>query len=140
MTLKRSIHIALAGLLLVSATACAESTRTESSRMDWRQDGARLTIESAQGTVNITAASPASRFGVQAGDQVLRVDGTPVHKVGELTDALAASDKTSVPVTVRRAGRDQVVSAPTAAWRAVQPPPPPPPPRPPAPPSPPDRP
>ncbi|WP_421569700.1 PDZ domain-containing protein [Stenotrophomonas sp. PD6] len=137
MTIKTSLHIALAGLLLVSATACAEGTRTESSRMDWRQDGARLTLESAQGAVNVTAASPASRFGVQAGDQVLRVDGVPVHKVGELTDALSASDKASVPVTVRRAGRDQVVSVPTAAWRAVQPPPPP---RPPAPPSPPDRP
>jgi S1-C subfamily serine protease len=137
MTMKTSTRVALATLLLVSTTACAESTRTESSRMDWRQEGARLTIESAQGTVNITAASPASRFGVQAGDQVLRVDGRPVHKVGELTDALAASDKTSVPVTVRRAGREQVVSAPTAAWRAVQPPPPP---QPPTPPSPPDRP
>lgn len=132
-----SIRIALAALLLVSTTACAESTRTESSSMDWRQDGARLTIESGQGTVSITAATPAGRFGVQAGDEVLRVDGVPVHKVGELTDALSASDKASVPVTVRRAGRDQVVSAPTAAWRAVQPPPPP---RPPAPPSPPDRP
>ncbi|MGH8038352.1 MAG: PDZ domain-containing protein [Stenotrophomonas sp.] len=137
MTMKTSTRLALAALLLVSTTACAEGTRTESSRMDWRQDGARLTIESAQGTVNITAASPASRFGVQAGDQVLRVDGKPVHKVGELTDALSASDEASVPVTVRRAGRDQVVSAPTAAWRAVQPPPPP---APPAPPSPPDRP
>ncbi|HDS0925288.1 TPA: PDZ domain-containing protein [Stenotrophomonas maltophilia] len=132
-----SIRIALAALLLVSTTACAESTRTESSSMDWRQDGARLTIESGQGTVSITAATPVGRFGVQAGDEVLRVDGVPVHKVGELTDALSASDKASVPVTVRRAGRDQVVSVPTAAWRAVQPPPPP---RPPAPPSPPDRP
>lgn len=132
-----SIRIALAALLLVSTTACAESTRTESSSMDWRQDGARLSIESEQGTVSITAAKPASRFGVQAGDQVLRVDGVPVHKVGELTDALSASDKPSVPVTVRRAGRDQVVSVPTAAWRVVQPPAPP---RPPAPPSPPDRP
>ena len=132
-----SIRIALAALLLVSTTACAESTRTESSSMDWRQDGARLTIESGQGTVSTTPATPAGRFGVQAGDEVLRVDGVPVHKVGELTDALSASDKASVPVTVRRAGRDQVVSVPTAAWRAVQPPPPP---RPPTPPSPPDRP
>lgn len=132
-----SIRIALAALLLLSSTACAEGTRTESSRMDWRQDGARLGIASAQDTVSITAATPTGRFGVQAGNQVLRVDGVPVHKVGELTDALSASDKPSVPVTVRRAGRDQVISVPTAAWRAVQPPPPP---RPPAPPSPPDRP
>jgi len=131
------IRITLAALLLISTTACAESTRTESSRMDWRQDGARLTLESGQGVVSVTAASPASRFGVQAGDQVLRVDGVPVRKVGELTDALSASDNASVPVTVRRGGRDQVVSVPTAAWRAVQPPPPP---RPPAPPSPPERP
>ncbi|WP_313348059.1 PDZ domain-containing protein [Stenotrophomonas sp.] len=131
------IRLALAVMLLVSTTACAESTRSESSRMDWRQDGARLTIESAQGVVSITAASPASRFGVQAGDQVLRVDGVAVQKVGALTDALGASDKATVPVTVRRAGRDQVLSVPTAAWRALRPPPAP---RPPSPPSPPDRP
>ena len=131
------IRLTLAALLLISTTACAESAQSESSRMDWRRDGARLTLESEQGAVSVTAASPASRFGVQAGDQVLRVDGVPVRKVGELTDALSASDKASVPVTVRRAGRDQVVSVPTSAWRAVQPPTPP---RPPAPPSPPERP
>lgn len=135
-----SLRIVIVALLLISTAACAESRQTESSRMDWRQDGARLTIESEQGAVNITAASPASRFGVQVGDQVLRVDSVTVRKVGELTDALSASDKASVPVTVRRAGRDQVVSVPTAAWRAVQPPPPPRPPTPPAPPSAPDRP
>jgi S1-C subfamily serine protease len=131
------IRLGLAVMLLMSTTACAESTRSESSRMDWRQDGARLSIESAQGVVSITAASPASRFGVQAGDQVLRVDGVPVQKVGALTEALGASDKATVPVTVRRAGRDQVLSVPTAAWRALRPPAAP---RPPSPPTPPDRP
>lgn len=134
------LRLALAVLLLVSTTACAESTRTESSRMDWRQDGARLTVESKEGVVSIIAASPANRFGVQAGDQVLRVDGAPVQKVGALTDALGASDKATLPVTVRRGGRDQVISVPTAAWRAVRPAAPPRPPSPPSPPSPPDRP
>jgi S1-C subfamily serine protease len=129
-----SLRIALLALLLASTAACAESTRTESSRMDWHQDGARLTVESEQGVVTIAAASPASRFGVQAGDQVLRVDGVAVQKVSALTDALGNSDKDMLPVTVRRAGHDQVVSVPTAAWRALRPPPAP------RPPSPPDRP
>ncbi len=134
------LRIALLGLLLASTTACAEGQRTESSRMDWRQDGARLTVESEQGVVTVTAASPATRFGVQAGDQVLRVDGVPVQGVDNLTRTLGSSDKASVPVTVRRAGRVEVVSAPTAAWRAVQPPAPPAPPAAPAPPAPPTRP
>ncbi|WP_367347055.1 PDZ domain-containing protein [Stenotrophomonas bentonitica] len=129
------LRAALLGLALLSTSACAESTRSESSRMDWRQDGARLTVESAQGVVTIVAASPTARFGVQAGDQVLRVDGVPVQRVDDLTAALSSSDKVTVPVTVRRSGRVEVVSAPTAAWRAVQPPPPPAPPAPPAPPS-----
>jgi len=128
----RSVLLALA---MISTSACAQSSRTESSRMDWRQDGARLTVESEHGVVTITAASPAARFGVQAGDQVLRVDGVPVQRVEGLTGALGSSDKASVPVTVRRAGRVEVLSVPTAAWRAVQPPPPPAPPAPPAPPS-----
>ncbi|MFI8719794.1 PDZ domain-containing protein [Stenotrophomonas sp. NPDC077464] len=128
------LRIALLGLLLACTTACAEGKRTESSRMDWRQDGAHLTVESEQGVVTITAASPATRFGVQAGDQVLRVDGVPVERVDNLTRTLGASDKASLPVTVRRAGRVEVVSVPTAAWRAVQAPAPPAPPSPPSPP------
>lgn len=131
----QTIRSVLLVLALVSTSACAESTRTESSRMDWREDGARLTVESGQGVITITAASPAARFGVQAGDQVLRVDGVPVQRVDGLTGALGSSDKASVPVTVRRSGRVEVISVPTAAWRAVQPPPPPAPPAPPAPPS-----
>ena len=129
-------RIGLVSLLLATA-ACSQSGRTETSRMDVRGDGNHLSLEAKQGVVSVLAASPAGRFGVNAGDRVLRVDGQPVSSVTTLTSALAGSGKATVPVVVQRNGSEQTLTVTTAPWRALRAPGPP---RPPSPPTPPERP
>ncbi|MCF7751455.1 PDZ domain-containing protein [Bacillus subtilis subsp. subtilis] len=117
--------------LLLAAPVGAATTRTESSRLEWREDGMHLAVEASQGVMRVRNAVPAGRFGVRAGDQILKVDGQPVHRVDDLTAGLARSARTQVPVTLLRDGREQVVEVSTTAWRGVLPPAPPPPPAPP---------
>jgi S1-C subfamily serine protease len=123
--------------LLLATAACSQSGRTETSRMDVRSDGNHLSLEAKQGVVSVLAASPTGRFGVNAGDRVLRVDGQPVSSVSAFTSALTGSGKATVPVVVQRDGSEQTLTVTTAPWQAIRAPEPP---RPPSPPSPPDRP
>ncbi len=126
--------------LLLATAACSQSGRTETSRMDVRGDGNHLSLEAKQGVVSVLAASPTGRFGVNAGDRVLRVDGQPVTSVTALTSALTGTGKATVPVVVQRNGSEQTLSVTTAPWQAIRAPQAPRPPAPPSPPSPPDRP
>jgi S1-C subfamily serine protease len=123
--------------LLLATAACSQSGRTETSRMDVRSYGNHLSLEAKQGVVSVLAASPTGRFGVNAGDRVLRVDGQPVSSVSAFTSALTGSGKATVPVVVQRDGSEQTLTVTTAPWQAIRAPEPP---RPPSPPSPPDRP
>lgn len=129
-------RVGLAALVLATA-ACSPGGRTETSRMDVRGKGNHLSLEAKQGVVSVLAASPAGRFGVNAGDRVLRVDGKPVSSVTALTAALTGSRAPTVPVVVQRNGSEQTLTVSTAPWLAIRAPEPP---RPPSPPSPPDRP
>ncbi len=124
-------------VLALATAACSQGGRTETSRMDVRSNGAHLSLEARQGVVSVLAASPAERFGVNAGDRVLRVDGQPVTSVSALTSAMTGSRTPTVPVVVQRNGGEQTLMVTTAPWQAIRPPEPP---RPPSPPSPPERP
>ncbi|WP_312317210.1 PDZ domain-containing protein [Stenotrophomonas sp.] len=129
-------RIGLAALALATA-ACSQGGRTETSRMDVRSNGTHLSLEARDGVVSVLAASPAGRFGVNAGDRVLRVDGHAISSVTALTSALTDSRAPTVPVVVQRNGSEQTLTVTTALWQAIRAPEPP---RPPDPPSPPGRP
>lgn len=51
-----------------------------------------------------TAGGAAARAGVQAGDLLVAVNGTPVSRIEQVREALARSDK-SVALLIQRDGR-----------------------------------
>ncbi|EOW2137518.1 PDZ domain-containing protein [Stenotrophomonas sp. GD03908] len=117
-------------LLPLPALAGGGSAQT----LEWRQDGARLSLHSTEGQVHVDAASPEARFGVRSGDRILRVDDTAVRQVEHLAVALRHSNAATAYLLLRRDRRELTVAVNAAAWRQaleVPPPPVPPPPAPP---------
>lgn len=127
----------LLSVLLASAPAlAATTTTTETGRLEWREGDHHLVVDADNGIVRVTAIEPASDFGVRNGDRILRIDGRPVRRIDDLTDVLARSSRTRLPVTVLRKGSQTTLEVNTAAWRRVLPAEPAAPPQPPAPPRP----
>lgn len=123
----RACAMLLMMLLPLPALAGGDSRQA----LEWRQDGARLSLWSTEGEVQVAAARPETRFGVRSGDRILQVDGTPVHEVEHLADALRDSGAPTAHLRVQRGGRELTVPVNSSAWRqalAVPPPPAPPPP------------
>ncbi|WP_199161320.1 PDZ domain-containing protein, partial [Stenotrophomonas maltophilia] len=115
-------------LLPLPALAGGGSAQT----LEWRRDGARLSLRSTEGQVHVEAASPEVRFGVRSGDRILRVDDTAVRRVEHLAEALRHSHAASAYLLLRRDKRELTVAVNAAAWRqALEVPPPPAPPPPP---------
>lgn len=54
----------------------------------------------------ITSGSPAERAGIQVGDQVLRVDGTPVNNLEQAAGLLRSDRPKPVGLTLGRAGKE----------------------------------
>ncbi|WP_414495632.1 PDZ domain-containing protein [Stenotrophomonas maltophilia] len=128
----RACAICLMLLLPLPALAGGGSAQT----LEWRQDGARLSLRSTEGQVHVDAASPEVRFGVRRGDRILRMDDTAVRRVEHLAVALRHSYAATAYLLLRRDKRELTVAVDAAAWRqALDAPPPPPPPPPPAPPA-----
>ncbi len=121
--------------LLASAPALAAttSTQTETGRLEWREGDHHLVVDANQGMVRITATEPAAYFGVRSGDRILRIDGKPVRTIADLTDTLATTSRSRLPMTVLRKGSETTLDVDTAAWRKVAPAAPPAPPAPPSP-------
>ncbi|HDS1039164.1 TPA: PDZ domain-containing protein [Stenotrophomonas maltophilia] len=126
----RALALWMALALPLPALAGSSTTQT----MDWEQDGARLTLRSTEGQVQVDAARPEARFGVRRGDRILRVDDTPVRQIDQLAAALRKADKAQAYLLLRRDGRTLSVPVAVPTWRAVLVPPPAPPPPPPPPP------
>ena len=122
---------ALLGLLLLPLPALAGAGSAQT--LEWRQEGARLSLRSTEGQVHVDAASPEARFGVRSGDRILRVDDTAVRRVEHLAVALRHSYASTAYLLLRRDKRELTVAVDAAAWRqALDAPPPPAPPAPPA--------
>lgn len=100
-------------LLPLPALAGGGSAQT----LEWRRDGARLSLRSTEGQVHVEAASPEVRFGVRSGDRILRVDDTAVRRVEHLAEALRHSHAASAYLLLRRDKRELTVAVNAAAWR-----------------------
>ncbi len=72
----------------------------------------KLETDSLQTGVIVTqvvGGSPADRVGLQPGDFLVRLNGAPIHKVGDVKDALDRGAR-QWQVTIRRAGRTMSVT------------------------------
>ncbi|MBX3227684.1 MAG: PDZ domain-containing protein [Labilithrix sp.] len=69
-------------------------------------------IDETSMRVRVAAASPAAAAGFRDGDQILRVDGAPVHDWDTLKREVAARPETPVLVAVRR-GEEELTLTPT---------------------------
>jgi regulator of sigma E protease len=77
-----------------------------------------LGLELAGGSVSIGSVLPdgsAAKAGLQAGDEVLAVEGRTVTRAADLIDVLRARAEREVPLTIRRSGLEQrIVVVPQA--------------------------
>ncbi|MEE1939202.1 trypsin-like peptidase domain-containing protein [Streptomyces sp. TRM 70361] len=79
--------------------------------MDYSGDGARITPEAKRGSEPVVPGGPADRAGVEAGDVITAVDGTPVHSGEELIVRIRShrpGDR--LELTVERGGAERSVS------------------------------
>jgi len=58
----------------------------------------------------VATGMPAAEAGLAAGDRIMAVDGNPVHRWDEVSDAIRASNGAAVVLTVDRAGAEQKIS------------------------------
>lgn len=110
----------LLSLLLASAPAlAATTTQNETARLEWRDADHHLVVDANNGIVRVTTTEPTGYFGVRSGDRILRIDGKPVRRIDDLTEVLARSRSTRLPLTVLRRGSETSLDVNTAAWRQV---------------------
>lgn len=122
--------------LLLASTPALAAAQNETARLEWRDTDHHLVVDASNGIVRVTTTEPDGYFGVRSGDRILRVDGRPVRRIDDVSEVLARSSRTRLPVTVLRRGSEATVEVNTAAWRNVVPVDAPAPPAPPPPPSP----
>jgi membrane-associated protease RseP (regulator of RpoE activity) len=78
--------------------------------------GARVGHDGQQLFISmVTPAGPAARAGLQVGDVLLAVDGTPVTSLPEAIKRLNGAPGSTVVLKVRRAGAEQSVSVTRAS-------------------------
>ena len=114
------INALLLSALLASAPAlAATTTQNETERLEWRDADHHLVVDANNGIVRVSTTEPTGYFGVRSGDRILRIDGRPVRRIDDLTEVLARSRSTRLPLTVLRRGSETSVEVTTAAWRQV---------------------
>jgi S1-C subfamily serine protease len=118
-------------LLLVACAAGAAGH--DDAAYAWRDNGRALSMQDhGSGTgVEVTQASPAPLFGLQAGDLIVAVDAQPVRSLGALMAALERHRGTIATLQVQRNGKQRLLRWGVAELRTLLPTPPPAPPAPP---------
>jgi hypothetical protein len=136
-------HLFASTLLLLAvaiappAHAGLQFAHTTVDAFSWASDGQAFGLHSQTGGgIVVTRAEPSPFHGLQRGDVILAVDGSPVRQVEQFTRALLG--RTSpVRLRVRRGHAETTLVWSHADYRLFAPPEPPAPPQPPAPPPPP---
>jgi hypothetical protein len=71
-----------------------------------------VTMEQRESAVFVTELAhngPAATAGLEAGDQIMAIDGLPVSRTEDVVKYVPGAPGTSVSVTIRRTGREQVI-------------------------------
>ena len=78
---------------------------TTDDSLSWRNPGHALQLSSSKTTgITVTKVVPESLWGLQVGDVITAVDGTPVKHVSELMDRFRASRPAAVKLRLLRGG------------------------------------
>lgn len=79
-----------------------QTRATARDHMQWRRDGAVLALRGEGNVIVVEQATADTGLGLQAGDRLHSVDGAPLARIADLTEALRAANGRPVTLSVRR--------------------------------------